>query len=182
MMHTKKQSFRRRSGEDRDEKEFEQKLIEIRRVTRVMAGGKRMRFRACVVIGNRKGRVSYGIAKGPDVAIAIEKAVKKAEKSLIQVPIENDTISHEIRHTFSAAEVLLKPAPRGTGVKAGGAVRIVLDLAGIQNVVGKILGTNNKMNNVKATYEALKRLMDTSLKADYKSAQESIVGNNQKDP
>jgi len=139
--------------------EFEQKLVDLSRVTRVTRGGKQLSFRALVVLGDKKGQVSYGLSKGKDVTIAVSKAVDKAKKQMIKVQMTQiGTISHEIRHKFGAARVMLKPAPQGTGVKAGGAVRVVLDLAGIENVVGKIMGTNNKINNVKCTYEALRLL------------------------
>jgi small subunit ribosomal protein S5 len=140
----------------REAPEFDQKIIDLARVTRVMAGGKRMRFRACVAIGDKKGRVGIGLAKGADVAISVNKAVTKAKKELIEIPIVNETIPHEMRIKLKAAKLLLKPAPRGTGVKAGGAIRVVLELGGVPNVVAKILGTNNKVNNVKALMEALK--------------------------
>ncbi|MBI4812513.1 30S ribosomal protein S5 [Candidatus Falkowbacteria bacterium] len=143
---------------EKREEEFEQRIIDLARVTRVMAGGKRMRFRACVAIGNKKGRVAIGMAKGADVTLAVTKAVNKAKKNFIEVPIVNDTVPHEIYHKFGAAKVLLKPARSGRGVIAGGAVRIILELAGIKNVTSKILGTNNKVNNVKCVIEALKSL------------------------
>ena len=146
---------RRRSPQKREKSEFDQRIVDLARVTRVMKGGKRLRFRACVAIGDRKGRVAIGIAKGADVTMAISKAVRKAEKRLINVPIVKGTIPHEIRHKLGAAKILLKPAPKGTGIIAGGAVRIVLELAGIDNVVSKILGTNNKVSNVQCTMEAL---------------------------
>lgn len=135
---------------EKEPQEFEQKIIDLARVTRVMAGGKRMRFRACVAIGDKKGRVGIGLAKGADVTLAVTKAVNKAKKTVITVPIIRETIPHEIRLKYKSARLLLKPAPKGTGVKAGGAVRVVLELAGVPNIVGKILGTNNKINNVKA--------------------------------
>ncbi|MFH1621380.1 MAG: 30S ribosomal protein S5 [Patescibacteria group bacterium] len=140
------------------ESDYEEKNIEISRVTRVTKGGKRMRFRALAVIGNRKGRVGYGLAKGLDVASATSKATTRARKALITVPLTNDTIPHPVIAKFSAANVLLKPAPKGTGIKAGGAVRIVLELAGVPNVVSKILGSNSKINNVRATFKALREL------------------------
>lgn len=142
----------------KDEKEFDQAMIDIARVTRVMAGGKRMRFRVCVVIGDRKGRVGTAVAKGADVTLAINKAVNKAKKNIIKVPIINETIPHRVDVKSGAAKILLKPAPRGSGIIAGGAVRVVLDLAGVSNVVAKILGSKNKINNVNATFKALKSL------------------------
>lgn len=139
----------------RQEQEFDQKIIDLARVTRVMAGGKRLRFRACVCIGDKKGRVGIGLAKGADVAIAVNKAVNRAKKTLITVPIINETIPHELRIKQKAAKLMLKPAPKGTGIKAGGAVRVMLEMAGVPNVVAKIMGTNNKVSNVKALLSAL---------------------------
>ena len=141
-----------------EEREFEQKVIDLARVTRVVAGGKRMRFRACMAIGDQKGRVGIGVAKGSDVAIAINKAVNKAKKNLINVLIIDDTIPFEVRHKYKAAKIMIKQAPRGTGIRAGGAMRIVLELAGVPNVVGKILGSSNKIIIVRCTIEALKSL------------------------
>ncbi|MFZ2804571.1 MAG: 30S ribosomal protein S5 [Patescibacteria group bacterium] len=148
----------RRDGDQQVESDYEEKNIEVARVTRVTKGGKRMRFRVLTVIGNRKGRVGFGLAKGVDVAAATAKATAKARKSLITVPLVYDTIPHPVMAKYAAAQVLLKPAPKGTGVKAGGAVRIVLELAGVPNVVSKILGSANKINNVKCAMMALKKL------------------------
>lgn len=145
----------KRGGAMKPESEFEQKIIDLARVTRVMAGGKRMRFRACVAIGDKKGRVGYGLAKGADVTIAVNKAVTKAKKTMIAIPIVNETIPHQIHYKFKAAKLLMKPAPKGTGIKAGGAMRVMLELAGVPNIVGKILGTGNKVTNVKALMIAL---------------------------
>lgn len=148
-----KKSFRGRP--EREKEEFEQKIVDIARVTRVMAGGKRMSFRACVAIGDKKGRVAVGIAKGADVTMAVNKAVNQAKKSIVTVTTVNDTIPHEIYHKKGAAKVLLKPARRGKGTIAGGATRIVLELAGIKNITSKNLGTGNKVNVVKCAIEAL---------------------------
>ena len=149
-------------GDVPTDSDYEEKNLEIARVTRVTKGGKRMRFRALTVIGNRKGRVGFGLAKGADVALATSKATAQARKALITIPLVNDTIPFPVEAKFSAARILLKPAPKGTGIKAGGAVRIVLDLAGVPNVVSKILGSSNKINNVKATFVALKKLKASS--------------------
>lgn len=138
--------------------EMEQRIIDIARVTRVMAGGKRMRFRATVAIGDKKEKIGVGVAKGADVTLAINKAVNKAKKNLVKSPIVNDTIPCQIREKFKAAKILLKPAPAGTGIIAGGAMRQVLELSGIQNIVGKNLGSNNKINIVYATISALAKL------------------------
>jgi small subunit ribosomal protein S5 len=140
------------------EADYEEKNIEVARVTRVTKGGKRMRFRVLTVIGNRKGRAGYGLAKGVDVAAGTSKATTQARKALFSVPLVKGTIPHAVEAKFGAARVLLKPAPQGTGIKAGGAVRIVLELAGVPNVVSKILGSGNKTNNVKATFAALRKL------------------------
>jgi len=147
-----------RNKRGREPEEFEQRIIDIARVTRVMAGGKRMRFRACVAIGNKKGQVAIGLAKGADVTVGVTKAVTQAKKNLTTVSIVNDTIPHEILQKYGAAKILFKPARRGRGIIAGGAVRVVLELSGIKNITSKILGTNNKVNNVKCTIEALKNL------------------------
>lgn len=157
MMPNKSNRGRRERGFDK-EREFEQKILEIARVTRVTAGGKRMKFRACVIVGDKKGRVGMAVAKGADVTAAVAKASTKAEKNLVTVPFKNETIPHEIREKFGAAVVLLKPAPKGTGVKAGGAMRSVFELAGVPNVVGKILGSKNKINNSRATINALSKV------------------------
>lgn len=142
----------------REKPEFEQRLVDIARVTRVMAGGKRLRFRACVVIGNLNGRVGWGIAKGADVSIAINKAVAKAKKQMIDVNTYKNTIGHEVKKKFKAAIVYLKPAPEGRGVIAGGVMRDVLELAGIKDVIAKMYGSNSKVNNVRAAFEALSDL------------------------
>ncbi|OGF23803.1 hypothetical protein A3H09_00085 [Candidatus Falkowbacteria bacterium RIFCSPLOWO2_12_FULL_45_13] len=133
-------------------------MLDIARVTRVMAGGKRMRFRACVAIGNKKGRVAMGLAKGADVTGAVTKAVNQAKKEFIDIPITNETIPHAIYQKLGAAKILLKPAKKGRGIIAGGVVRIILELSGVKNVVSKILGTGNKVNNAKCAIEALKNL------------------------
>ncbi len=141
-----------------EQSDYEEKNLEVARVTRVTKGGKRMRFRVLSVIGNRKGRVGYGVGKGVDVAGATAKAVAQARKSLVTVTLVHDTIPHPVTAKFAASKILLKPAPKGSGVKAGGAVRQVLELAGVPNASSKILGSANKINNVKATFEALKQL------------------------
>jgi small subunit ribosomal protein S5 len=148
----------RRDGDVPAEADYIEKNLEVARVTRVTKGGKRMRFRVLSVIGNQKGRVGFGLAKGVDVAGATAKATAQARKSLITVPLINGTIPHVVHAKFRAAHIILKPAPKGTGVKSGGAIRPVLELAGVQNIVSKMLGSSNKSNNVKATMLALKML------------------------
>ena len=151
---------RRRDGKKEEKPEFEQKLLDIRRTARMVAGGRRFSFRALVVIGNKKGKVGVGLAKGADVTIAVDKAVNQAKKFLIEGPITEDkSVSQMVEAKFGAAKVMLKPAQRGRGVIAGGAVRIICNLAGIENIVSKIIGrTTNKLNNAQAAIEALKKL------------------------
>lgn len=149
----------RRGGRpEREPREFEQKILELARVTRVTKGGKRMRFRACLIIGDRRGRVGMGVAKGGDVAMAVEKAFRKAKKALVTIPLQHETLPHVVDRKFAAARVLLKPAPQGTGLKCGGPVRVILELGGVPNAVSKVLGSNNKINNAKAVMTALKAL------------------------
>lgn len=146
---------------DKPKEEFEQRILDIARVTRVMKGGKRMSFRACVAIGDKKGRIALALGKGADVTLAVNKAVNKAKKNIIVVPIVNDTIPHQILTKFGSALILIKPASKGRGVIAGGVVRVIMDLAGVQNISSKILGTNNKVNNAKCTLLALSKLKKT---------------------
>ncbi len=146
---------RRRAQSPREQDEFDQRMIDLARVTRVMAGGKRMRFRACMVIGDRKGRIGWGVAKGADVSMAIQKAVAQAKKNMMTVSIVDGTIPHEVRVKFKAARLLLKPAKSGKGLIAGGVVRTVLELAGVKNIISKMLGSKNKVNNVAAVFKAL---------------------------
>ncbi len=148
--------------------EFEQKILDIARVTRVMAGGRRFSFRVTMVIGNKNGKVGVGIGKGKDVSSAIEKAVNDAKKNLIEVPLFNGhTIPHEVEAKFKSARVLMKPAKEGKGVIAGGAVRVVCDFAGIKNLSSKLLGkTKNKINNAQATIKALNMLRKPKVKKE----------------
>ncbi len=139
-------------------REFDSRTLELSRVTRVTKGGKRMRFRALVIVGDRKGRVGFAVAKGADVQMSVDKATRKAQKSILTVPLVRETIPHAIEAKFAAARVLLKPAPKGTGIKAGGAARAILEIAGVPNVISKSLGSSNKINNVKATMLALSGL------------------------
>ncbi len=160
MAMRKRQMGGRRGPPMRERREYESRVIEISRVTRVVAGGKRMRFRACVVVGNRKGKVGSGVAKGLDVPTAVGKATTAAEKQVREIRLAGETIPHRVLAKFRAAVVLLKPAPAGTGVKAGGPVRAVVELAGIKNIVSKMLGSQNKINNIQATLVALALLKE----------------------
>ncbi len=160
MMQNKGKGRGRRDGhgQERPKEEFEQKILELARVTRVTAGGKRMRFRALIVVGDRKGRVGYGLEKGLDVQAAVQKSFTKAKKNVLTVPLVEGTIPHAVAVKEASASILLKPAPRGTGIKAGGPLRVVLELAGVPNIVGKMLGSSNKLNNVRAAFSAIELL------------------------
>ncbi|MBW4061491.1 30S ribosomal protein S5 [Candidatus Saccharibacteria bacterium] len=139
-------------------REFEEKVIAIDRVARVVKGGRRFRFRATVVVGDGKGRVGVGVGKGSEVMTSIAKAVTRAKAQMITVPLKNATIPHDIQVRFAGAQVLLKPASAGTGVIAGGAVRNVVEVAGIHDLLTKSLGSSNKVNNAYATIMALSQL------------------------
>ncbi len=142
-------------GPVKEVKEFDEEVVQIDRVTRVVKGGRRLRFRATVVIGDRKGRIGIGIGKSAEVAGAIQKAIAKAKVSLIRVPIFRDTIPHDIKIKYKASRILMLPAGEGTGIIAGGAVRKVVELAGIKNILSKSFGTNNRVSNTQAAYKAL---------------------------
>ena len=139
-------------------KEFEERVVTINHVTKVVKGGRRYRFSAVVVVGDKKGRVGFGTGKAIEVPDAISKAVEDAKKNLINVPIINTTIPHEITGIAGAGQVFLRPAPDGTGVIAGGPVRAVVELAGIQNIVSKSLGSSTPINIVRATINGLSSL------------------------
>ncbi len=147
------------SRREKEPKEFEEEVLQIDRVTRVVKGGRRLRFRCTVAIGDKKGRVGIGIGKATEVVNGIKKAVTRAKKNLINVPItEDDTIPHEIRIKHKSARLLIMPASPGTGVIAGGVIRKILNLAGVKNVLSKNHGTNNKVVTAQASIMALQRL------------------------
>ncbi len=144
----------------KEEKEFKEKILEIKRVTRVVAGGKRFSFRATVVVGNLKGKVGIGISKGLDPAIAVEKAKRQAIKNVISVYLkDNRTVPYEVEAKYSAAKVRIKPAKEGHGLRAGGGMRVVLELAGFKDISAKQLGrTTNRLTNAMAALNALKKI------------------------
>lgn len=140
------------------EKEYQERVVVINRVTKVVKGGRRMRFAALVVVGDLNGHVGFGTGKAQEVPEAIKKAVEAAKKNIITVPMVNTTIPHEITGIHGAGQVFLRPAPAGTGIVAGGPVRNVVELAGIQDIVSKSQGSNTPVNIVRATFKALKEL------------------------
>jgi small subunit ribosomal protein S5 len=140
------------------EKEYNETVIEIKRVSKKTKGGNMMRFTALVVVGDLKGRVGLGLAKAQDVSTAIQKSLAHAKRKMITVPLKGKTIPYSVNEKFSAAKILLKPAPPGSGIIAGGAIRVVLEAAGVSDAVGKIMGTKNKASNVYATFKALKTI------------------------
>ncbi|AHC14313.1 30S ribosomal protein S5 [Salinispira pacifica] len=152
---------RRNRGRDRDQdKEFSEKLIQLNRVAKVVKGGRRFSFSALVVVGDKKGRVGFGFGKANDVSEAIRKAVEKGKKSLVVVPIKNGTLPHKITGKYKSSSILMKPAAPGAGVIAGGAVRAILELGGLSDVLSKSLGSQNAINVVKATFNGLENVMD----------------------
>jgi small subunit ribosomal protein S5 len=147
----------RRNFEE-ETKEFEERVVAINRVTKVVKGGRRFRFSALVIVGNKKGVIGFGTGKAAEVPDAIKKAIEHAKSNLITVPIVGTTIPHTITGKFGAGKVFLKPASEGTGVIAGGAVRSIFELAGVNDILSKSLGTSTPINMVRATFEGLKQL------------------------
>lgn len=152
----------RRGQFPREQSEFEEQIVEISRVSKKTKGGNKIGFSALAVVGDKKGKVGVGLGKAPDVSSAIRKGIIRAKKHLIEVPLIKGTIPFRIDIKVGAARLMLKPAPPGSGIIAGGAVRSVVSAAGIQNISSKVLGTTNPASNVHATLEALKRLSDLS--------------------
>lgn len=156
---------RRRSnmrGADAGPKEFEEITIAVDRVSRTVAGGRRMRFKALVAVGNRKNKVGIGVAKGNDVTTAVAKATTKAKKSMVEFAMDGDTICHETRTKVTGADVLMKPAAPGTGIIAGGTVRSIMGLTGVKNLISKSLGSTNKVNIAYAVIEGLRQQVPRS--------------------
>lgn len=153
--HNNRQRRDRRPQMPVEEKQYDERVVNIDRVARVVKGGRRFRFRALVVVGDHKGKVGIGIAKGADVTTAISKAVETAKKNLVVINLYNETIPHEAEAKVGGARILVKPAAPGTGLIAGGVVRTVLEVAGISNALSKSLGSSNKINTAYATMEAL---------------------------
>ncbi len=153
----------RRNNRDfiQEEKQFDERVLHVDRVARVVKGGRRFRFRALVVVGDRKGKVGIGSSKGADVTAAVTKAVEVAKKSMITVPLQNGTLPHEQEAKVSGAHILIKPARPGTGLIAGGVVRTILEVGGVHNILSKSLGSSNKTNTAYATIEAINNMVPT---------------------
>ena len=139
--------------------EFDSKVLDLARVSRMTGGGKRFRFRAAVAVGDKRGRIGFAVAKGVDTTQSVEKATRLAKKRLLFVPTVNQTIAHEVYAKFGAAEILLKPQSKGRGLVAGGVTRLICQLVGLSDISAKVLGsTRNKINNARATFKALSLL------------------------
>lgn len=136
-------------------KEFEETVVEIKRVSKKTKGGNTIRFSALVVVGDKKGKVGIGLSKAPDVSSAIRKSIESAKRRMVTIPLRGTTVPYSVEEKFSAAHVLVKPAPPGSGIIAGGPVRIVLEAAGVKDAVAKVMGTSNKVSNVYAALRAL---------------------------
>ena len=141
-----------------NQKELQEEVIELKRVSKKTTGGSKMSFTALVVVGNKKGRVGSGVGKATDVPSAIQKALTKARRSMVDVKLKDTTIAHQVSFKYGAAEVFLKPAPKGSGIIAGGSVRKVLGAVGVRDISAKMLGSNNKTSNVRCTIGALIKL------------------------
>lgn len=172
---TKGRGRGRRRPDKREKPEFDQQIVDLARVTRVTKGGKQLSFRVCLVIGDRKGRVGYGVAKGKDVQLAVGKALAQAKKNIITVPIVKETVPHRVESKFKAGRVMIKPAPQGSGIIAGSAIRVVLELAGVPNASAKLMGNSaNKVIVVKTTFEALQSFLPKAV-AKAKSSRSSAA-------
>ncbi len=153
-------NFNRNRDYGGEPKEFEETVVQINRISKKTKGGNQIRFSALVVVGDRKGKVGVGISKAHDVRNAIRKAIEAAKRKMITVPLAGTTIPYSVHEKFSAAKVLLRPAPPGSGIIAGGPMRVVLEAAGVKDASGKILGTKNKISNVYATLKALETIAE----------------------
>ena len=145
---------------EKEQKEFVEKLVRLNRTAKTVKGGRRMSFSALTVVGDGKGRVGYGFGKANDVSEAIRKSVDKAKRNLVNVPVRNGTLPHEILGNYKSSSILLKPACPGTGIIAGGTVRAIMDAIGATDVISKSLGSSSPVNVVRATFNALENIMD----------------------
>ena len=178
----KKKPFKRKRKE-REKREYDQKVIDIARVTRVVKGGKRFSFRTVVVIGNKKGKVGVGVSRGKDMKISTEKSYADAQKNMIELSFSGNTIPYEVHGKLGSAKILLKPARKGNGIVAGGAVRTVVSLAGISDISGKMLGSKSKLNNARATIKLLEQFKIKKIreKVEKKKIEKDIKSDVKKD-
>lgn len=153
---------RRQRDGIQEEKQFDERVVYVNRVARVVKGGRRFRFQALIVVGDHKGKVGIGVSKGADVAAAVSKATEVAKKHIVKIPMHNATLTHEAEGKVGGAKILIMPASPGTGLIAGGVVRIVLEVAGIENALSKSLGSSNRVNTAYATLDALMKTEPTS--------------------
>ena len=165
----------RRREEEREDSPYESRLVSVGRITKVVKGGRRMRFNALVVIGDGKGLVGFGTGKAHEVPDAIKKATKDAEKNSIKVPLYRTTLPHEVIGHYGSGSVLLKPAVPGTGISAGGPVRAIMELAGVEDVLSKCLGSNTPVNVVRATFDGLKQLRNVEQVAEMRGIESRKV-------
>jgi small subunit ribosomal protein S5 len=150
---------RNQQNQTPEEKQFDERVVYVNRVARVVKGGRRFRFQALIVLGDHKGRVGVGVSKGADVQAAVMKATNVAKKTMIKIPLYNNTLTHEVEAKVGGARILIRPAAPGTGLIAGGVVRIVLEVAGIENALSKSLGSTNRINTAYATLSALSSMV-----------------------
>jgi small subunit ribosomal protein S5 len=153
---------RHRDPSTQEEKQFDERVVFVNRVARVVKGGRRFRFQALVVIGDHKGKVGIGISKGADVSAAVNKATDVAKKHIVRIPMHNFTLTHEVEGRVGGAKILILPAAPGTGLIAGGVVRTVLEVAGIENALSKSYGSSNRINTAYATLQALQKMLPAS--------------------
>ena len=163
-------------GRFREEQEYDERVVDISRVSKVVRGGRRFGFRTVVVVGDGRGRVGIGIGKAGDVASSIGKGFERARRDMIEVPLVGSTISHQVISEYAAAKVMLKPASPGTGVVAGGGARAVLEACGIGDVLSKSLGSSTVLNVVRATFEGLKQLRDPRREAERRGKELAELG------
>ena len=151
-----------RPGQIVEEKQFDERVVYVNRVARVVKGGRRFRFQALVIIGDHKGRVGIGVSKGADVSVAVSKATETAKKNLVEIHLHNATLTHEVEAKIGGARILIMPAAPGTGLIAGGVVRTVLEVAGIENALSKSLGSSNRINTAYATLSGLAQMQPSN--------------------
>lgn len=170
--------MRNNQGENKEEKKFDERILHLRRVSKKTTGGNYISFSALVAVGDGKGNVGVGLGRGLEVPPAIQKAIAQAKKNMVYVPIFNDTLPHQVQMKYKSSVLLLKPAPQGTGLKVGGVVRAILDIAGVNNASGKIIGTRNQITNAYAVVEAIKKMKGRIISEKRTSEKKAVKENN----